>query len=253
MEIEIFGKSIKGRRDTNQDKIFYEERNNAFIMAVADGVGGNYGGETASKIAICQCKKAFYEFVKNPDEYNMKRTLQVISDNARRQISEAVAAKPILKNMGTTLTLVLGMKNYYVIGNIGDSRTYLNSDGWFQQLTNDHSYLNEYAEKFPEQEIDPVMKEQLKHIITRSITTHENRMDIFPSDAPFFQLRDGDRLLLCSDGLLPDKLTDNGEDLQTIIDNNKSAESAVKKLVEFAYEEGSRDNISVIIGSFYKN
>ncbi len=252
MDMEVFGKSIKGRRDTNQDKIFYEEKSGAFIMAVADGVGGNYGGETASKIAISQCKKIFHEFVKNPDEYNMKRSLQAINDNARRAISEAIAGKPILKNMGTTLTVVLGTKNYYVVGNIGDSRTYLNSGSGFQQLTHDHSYLNEYAEKFPEQEIDAVMKKQLKHIITRSITAQENKMDIFPGDRPFFQLQDGDRLLLCSDGLLPDKLNDNGEDLQTIIKNNKSTESAVKKLVEFAYEEGSRDNISVIIGNFYE-
>ncbi len=253
MKIEVFGKSIKGRRESNQDKIFYEQENDSFIMAVADGVGGNYGGETASKIAICQCKKAFHEFVKNPDEYAMKRIIKSICDKASKKISEAITGTPVLKNMGTTLTMVLGTKNYYVVGNIGDSRTYLSSDGRLRQLTIDHSYLNEYAEKFPDQEIDPVIKEQLKHIITRSITAQTNNLDIFPDDRPFFQLHDSDRLLLCSDGLLTDKLADNDNNFQPLMEREESVEDTVKKLVEMAFEEGSRDNISVIIGYFYEN
>ena len=248
MKIEVFGKSIKGRRDSNQDKIYFSSKKDGFMLAVADGVGGNFGGETASKTAICQCKKYFNEFLKDPGEFKLKQVIKDIYMASVREITRTIHDKELLKNMGTTLTIVLGYKNKYVVGNIGDSRTYLIRDFHLNQITQDHSYLKEYQAKFPDEKIDGALKMQLGHIITRSINSKEEVIDIFPKDAMAYKLADRDLLLLCSDGLIIDDLTETRDFPESLIKTEKKVDKLVNRLIELAFEKGSRDNISVVIG-----
>ncbi len=217
-------------------------------MAVADGVGGNYGGEIASKIVIDQCKKIFGQFVENPKTENLRKIIRSIYSQSREIFKESILQKNDLKNMGTTLTMVVGYKNEFVIGNIGDSRTYLIQHFQMKQITKDHSYLEEYKEQFPGVEIQEVMKVRLGHIITRSISNVDETIDIYPKDKQYFSLGEKDVLLLCSDGMIPDQLNSKEEFIAEMFSHSDSIKEFVNKIVKLAFEEGSKDNISVVAG-----
>jgi len=242
--LKIYGKSIQGRRKANQDSIYFDSTNDSFIMVVADGVGGNYGGAEASKIATDCCAGLFRKFSANPKIIDLKSFINQIYDCAQEKIQNYAYSHLKYQNMATTLTLVLGYRDQYVVGNIGDSRTYLIMEKEGKQISRDHSYLEEYKEKYQQQEIDPYFESHLRHIITRSLNAQKETIDIYPKSGEAYQLGKEELLLLCSDGFIPDKiLTEDSP----VFDKEKDQE-LVEKLVELAYEKGSKDNISVIIG-----
>lgn len=243
--MEIYGKSITGRRITNQDSIYFDFEKDVFMLAVADGVGGSLGGDIASNLTTAVCKAQFHELTKNPDVVDLKSVVSQIYSDSHVEILEMSRGDEKLKNMATTLTLVVGYKGNYVIGNIGDSRTYSYKYGNFIQLTKDHSYIQEYCDKFPDLTIDPFVKSQLGHVITRALNNETEKIDILPLTAEYYTMKDDELLLLCSDGLMPDELT---MEIDNIFDNSSSIIEFVDQLVDFAYDKKSRDNISVIVG-----
>jgi len=248
--VELFGKSIKGRRDSNQDKIYFDKNNDCFIMAVADGIGGNFGGEIASKIVITQCKKIFHQVSDHPNVYNIKNLVRQIYDFSQKVFCKVSKRKPVLKNMGTTLTIVIGYKNQFIVGNIGDSKTFLIRNNELEQLSRDHSYLQEYKEKFPDEEILEIVKKQLGSVITKSVTCGEDQIDIFPTKSHFFKLLEGDLILLCSDGLIIDELGLDSDFFSEMKQTGKNSKEIVNILISRAYDLGSKDNISTIIGIY---
>ena len=244
--MEIFGKSITGRRKSNQDSIYFDSVNEAFIMAVADGVGGNLGGDIASQLTTAVCKTEFHKFAENPKKSNLKSLLSTIFNNSHFEILEMSRQNEKLKQMATTLTIVVGYKSDYLVGNIGDSRTYVIKNGVMNQLTKDHSYIQEYKDKFPELPIDPFVKRQLGNVITRSLNAELEEIDIYPKDDSYFKMEEDEFLLLCSDGLKPDEVSENFEKLYA---DSSSLTEFVDQIIDFAFNNGSYDNISAIIGA----
>lgn len=216
-------------RQNNEDSLFPEksgESDGPAVLMVADGMGGHIAGEVASRLAINAAASSDLD----PDD-------RVAAAN--RAIREEVARQPELEGMGTTMTLVeLGPDGVARFGHVGDSRAYLFRDGELRQLTEDHTVAAEYVAlgQISAAEADDHPQ---SHMLTRCLGltrfVNVDRIDL--------DLRRGDRILLCSDGLnsmVPPDAIAKGL-------NDGSADEAAWKLVESANQAGGHDNISIIV------
>ena len=101
--INLVGKSIQGRRDSNQDNIYFKSQHNCFVLAVADGMGGVGGGELASKTVIDTVKRLFERFVKNPDQEKLPSYIKTIVKLSQRRLTKIAVENPTLSELGSTL------------------------------------------------------------------------------------------------------------------------------------------------------
>ncbi len=247
MNVRFAGKSIQGKRDYNQDRIFYRAENGCFMAAVADGMGGYSGGEIASQIVVDICGLKFDGFAAAPSAGAIERMLLDVVDESRKAIRAKSEESAELAGMGTTLTIAAGFAGEYVVGNIGDSRTYLISDSGISQLTRDNSFVQEYRDKYPENEVEESVLRNMSNALTRSLSSTDYEADIYPGGNRRLTLETGTVLLLCSDGLIIDKIGDVGDQLLRLVRGAGSPAKAANALIDWAYVNGSTDNISVIL------
>jgi PPM family protein phosphatase len=247
LNVRFAGKSIQGKRDYNQDRIFYRAENGCFMAAVADGMGGYSGGEIASQIVVDLCERKFDEFASAPNPAAIEGVLLDIVNASREGIRAKAAESAELAGMGTTLTIAAGCSGEYVIGNIGDSRTYLISGSGIEQLTQDNSFVQEYRDKYPAGEVDESVLRNMSNALTRSLSSADYEADIYPGGNRRFTLEKGTVLLLCSDGLIIDKVGDVSGQLLRLVRGAGSPAKAANALIDWAYVNGSTDNISVIL------
>ena len=229
----VFAKSHVGKiRKTNQDAyIALPERN---LLAVADGMGGHLGGDIASLTAI----KVLEEFVKKHDGNPEEILLEALQE-ANKRILAASVNNALLEGMGTTLTAALIADNKLVIGHVGDSRAYLLQEGQFHQLTYDHSFVGELLRKgnisIQEADLHPQ-----KNILVRALGT----METIDVDILVFEIEQGSKLLLTSDGLTNMLSKDEIEEVLL----SEEPEHAVEKLIALALDRGGTDNITAVLG-----
>ncbi len=249
LPISAHGTTFPGRRDVNQDDIlhFYPS-SDAFFLGVADGMGGMAGGQIASQTALKTVESSLrdsFEDAVTPDM--LKEVLSNAFEEAQASIREITEQDPSLEGMGTTLTCVLGCDNRFVAGNLGDSRVYYLSDGEIHQITEDHSYLREFEKEAGNKEIDPKFIEQYGHIINKTLDGTGDEPDFFPLDDPHYTLSEQDGFLLCSDGLIVDKLQDQKQLFKSYMLGTPDLQTAAESLVSLAYYSGSTDNISAVL------
>ena len=247
MNIRFAGKSIQGRREYNQDRILFKSEGDCFIAAVADGMGGYSGGEVASRIVAELCERKFEAFAASPRPDLIEKMLLGIVEESRAAIRIKAHEQTELKDMGTTLTVAAGCAGEYVVGNIGDSRTYLIDASGIVQLTRDNSFVQEYKSKYPDGEVEDSVLRNMSNALTRSLSGGDHEMDIYPGGNRRFTLEKGAVLLLCSDGLIIDKVGDVSAQLLKIVRRAGSPAKAANALIDWAYVNGSSDNISVIL------
>ncbi len=223
-------------RRSNEDSFGLSPELNLYI--VADGMGGHAAGEVASKMAVQLIK----EFFSSPEitEQTAEMKLARAINHANQRIHEAGGKDASLSGMGTTVVTVLARPEQVLIGFVGDSRVYLHHQNKIEQLTQDHSLVNEYVRKgllTPE----AAERHPLKHVISRALGTSP-AVDV---ETLRRNPESGDILLLCSDGL-SNKL--NFEEINSILLQTKDhLEKACSALVEKAKEKGGEDNITVIL------
>ncbi|HKH26334.1 MAG TPA: Stp1/IreP family PP2C-type Ser/Thr phosphatase [Acidimicrobiia bacterium] len=216
-------------RDGNEDD-FIDQVDRLGLVAVADGMGGHRAGEVASATAL----EALRAAVANG------RSLRDAIEGANDAVLEKSESDRELHGMGTTLTAgMLGSDGQLVVGHVGDSRAYLVRDGELTQITNDHSLVEEMVrggELTPEQaEVHP-----RRSIITRALGIDPQvEVDEYPID-----LRLGDRILLCSDGLTTMVRPD---DIAGILNREHDPKRAAQLLVDAANEAGGEDNVTAVI------
>ncbi len=250
LPISAHGTTFPGRRDVNQDDIlhFYPSPN-SFFLAVADGMGGVAGGQIASQTVLQTIqsflREQFADGEVSPDE--LKEVLEGAFDEAQASIREITDQDPSLEGMGTTLTCVLGTDNRFVAGNLGDSRVYYLRDGEVVQITEDHSYLREFEKEAGNENIDPEFVAQYGHIINKTLDGTGDEPDFFPQDRSFYHLEEQEGFLLCSDGLIVDKLQDQKKLFASYMFGTPDLQTAAESLVSLAYYSGSTDNISVVL------
>jgi protein phosphatase len=202
------------------------------LFAVADGMGGAQAGEVASRLAASALEEGSTE-LGGPER------VDALIQEANRRIFDRASTDPSASGMGTTMTVALVEGMSVVIGHVGDSRAYLVRGDSMEQLTEDHSLVNELMKSGKLSEEEAHVHPQ-RSVITRAVGTDPD-VDV---DAFTIEAEDGDVFLLCSDGL-----TDMVEDVDILdlVDRNRGdLERAVRSLVQFANKEGGEDNITAV-------
>ncbi len=231
IEIESAYMTDQGKhRQHNEDACFSDE--NIGLWIVADGMGGHERGDLASQIAI----KFISEEVSKGN--NLKDA--ILASHYEIQKASLELGGDAIKPMGTTVVAALLTGLNYQIAWAGDSRAYL-MDSHLSLLTKDHSYVQRLLDLglINEQEAEDHPN---KNIITQSLgATDTDKLNI---DVINGSLAEGQKLLLCSDGLSNEVLP---ADLEHLLQSNKAPDKAVKELVLAANQAGGRDNISALV------
>jgi serine/threonine protein phosphatase PrpC len=204
------------------------------LYAVADGMGGHAAGEVASQQAI---STLFEEYYASPSSEVIKRMEEAI-EAANAEVHAQASLDRTKAGMGTTLVAAVLQGDDLYVANVGDSRAYLVREQGIEQITKDHSWVNEQVQAgiITAQEA----REHLyRNIITRSLGT---KLDV---DIDFFQrkMQQGDALVLCCDGLSNEVEDD---EIARIVSANSAQESA-QALVDLANQRGGPDNITAIV------
>jgi len=235
-------------RAHNEDSIFVDGE--AGIVILADGMGGYSAGEVASGIAVTVVASGMLpelqsgrELSKVDVQSGLTHGAQLLQQQiaaANKGIYEAAQARPECAGMGTTIVATVFCGNRVSIGHIGDSRCYRLRGEKFEQLTRDHSLLQEQLDS------GALTAEQAKFSLNKNLVTRALGIEaIVPADIAEYRMEANDIYLLCSDGL-----TDMVEPdvIHSIVDEKRSALAvAVADLVDLANQNGGRDNISVVL------
>ena len=255
MQFAFFGTSDTVRhRKHNEDSYLCNPPEKLFL--IADGIGGQAAGETASSLAIRNVEefvvRSRVEDITWPIPYRKEFTLEqnnllAGTTLANRKVRELANQNPLMKGMGTTLVGVVIKGNQLAVLNIGDSRLYRIRAKEIEQITQDHTIAGE-QEKMGLLTKEEASHHPQKHILTSAlgIEAAENlRMDLSLVD-----IEKKDLYLMCSDGL-SDMLSDK-EILAAINSSKKkSLEKMSLSLMQQANRAGGRDNITIILLSFY--
>jgi serine/threonine protein phosphatase PrpC len=219
-------------RELNEDSYIAADP----VFAVADGMGGHEAGEVAS--GMCVRALAAIPQLTTGERSVTAAILQQYLVQADYSIREATGARAGTTLAGAVVVEHLGMP-YWLVVNIGDSRTYRLSQGKFEQISVDHSEVQELVDAG---EITPgqARTHPRRHVVTRALGTGDET----EADYWLLQVRDGDRVLVCSDGLTGE-LTD--EDIYQIVSKVQHPQRAADELIKAALRSGGRDNITVIV------
>ncbi|MCT1904187.1 Stp1/IreP family PP2C-type Ser/Thr phosphatase [Oceanobacillus sojae] len=227
-------------RNHNEDAGgIFENKTSQPIAIIADGMGGHKAGDVASMLAVENMKKRWEEteVVQSPND--IEQWLQSIIRETNEQIFRKSQENKQLEGMGTTLVAAVISGNSLTIAHIGDSRLYIARGEHVEQLTEDHSFVNELVKRGEITEGDAEVH-PYKNYIIRALGT-EARVD---TDIKTLTWDAGDRLLLCSDGL-SDKLSQT--ELAQFITADKGMNEIGQELIDLANERGGEDNISLIL------
>jgi len=237
---EIFcGKTDIGLRRSNNEDAFVTSPELGFCLA-ADGLGGAAAGELASKIFADTALEVFTEATdRSEDEivYRVKKTFYFSNE----KMLEHVAQNPNHKGMGCTAELLAFSGDGFIIGHVGDSRTYRFRKGQLEQLTQDHTLVQEQVEQglIPP---DNIRNHPLGNIVLRAVGQEsELALDLLRG-----KILPGDLFLLTSDGLT-DMIQD--DQIREILSTEVDIHRKVDELIESAKAAGGKDNITVVLVS----
>jgi PPM family protein phosphatase len=233
-KVAYSGVTESGRvRSINQDSFYVGEVENGYLAVVADGMGGHKTGEVASKKAVEIIKEELTHTNNHPPAA-LAKAVQA----ANLDIFDFSSLHPEHQGMGTTLTTVFIDDQVGLVGHVGDSRAYLIRDNHIRQLTSDHSWVAEQVRQGVITQ-DEARRHRLRNVITNALgSNQEVKLDVL-----YFDVKEGDRLLLCSDGismLIP-------EDQMKSIVSHADPEQASQQLISEANRRGSPDNITAVI------
>lgn len=206
------------------------------LYVVADGMGGHESGEVASEIAIETISESYYRINGPSADAALKKAIEQANSEIFRRAQEEDR-----QGMGTTVVAAVRIDRMLYIAHVGDSRMYLIRDGQIKPLTQDHSMVQEQVAAgilTPEE----AEKHPYRNVISRAVGTSP-AVEVEVSQSSPLELRDGDVVLLCSDGLTEHVKPPT---IRQIV-ANRAAESAAAALIQAANNGGGSDNISVIV------
>jgi PPM family protein phosphatase len=242
MMYKFCAKTDTGRaRDNNEDSAVFDDATH--IAVLADGMGGYNAGEIASGMATAFIKSELSRWLSEAGEgaksKEVRRALEICVDNANLSIYNSANSNAHYAGMGTTLVVAIFRDDKLMVGHIGDSRCYRSRGSEFEQITRDHSLLQE--------QIDAglITKEQsanssIKNLVTRALGVEESvllEINEYPAEL-------GDTYLLCSDGL--SDMVDDAS-IAKIMQSDADLAHKADLLIDLANQHGGRDNISVVL------
>lgn len=228
-------------RANNEDSVAFDEE--ALVAVLADGMGGYNAGEIASGMATAFIKSELSRWLieagalAQPKE--IRRAMEICVDNANLAIYNSANANPAFAGMGTTLVLCVVKDGRLLVGHIGDSRCYRVRAHVMEQITKDHSLLQEQIDagliSAEQAAVSPI-----KNLVTRALGVEQAVM----LEVNEFSVEPGDLYLMCSDGL-SDMVSD--EVIARIADEGSGLDHIAGNLVAMANENGGKDNISIVM------
>ncbi|MBC7781485.1 MAG: Stp1/IreP family PP2C-type Ser/Thr phosphatase [Proteobacteria bacterium] len=234
-------------RSHNEDSLAVEPQ--IGLAVLADGMGGYNAGEVASGIAVAlireEVKKALLEDdTLARDEPGVtaraERILREQSTKANASIFQSAQKQPQYAGMGTTLVTALFSDNRVTVAHIGDSRLYRLRGDSFEQITRDHSLLQEQIDS------GMISKEDARHSMNKNLVTRALGVDPeVETEIHTYEVLPGDTYLLCSDGL--SDMIPEAEIHSTIETLKANLQLAADQLVQTANDYGGRDNVSVVL------
>jgi protein phosphatase len=237
LHITSFGKSDIGLKRSNNEDAFAVKSEEG-LLVLADGMGGEAAGEVASQIFIDSALEVFSK----RESRSEQETLEWVQDAfslANERILSHVKRNPEHEGMGCTAELIVFYNESFILGHVGDSRTYLLRQGRLRQLTRDHSLIQNQIDQGL---ITPVeaRRHSLRNVILRAVGVKETLAIDLVRGKSFL----GDLFLLCSDGLT-DLVDDTS--IQKILSIPLKLPQKVERLIELAKSSGGFDNITVIL------
>lgn len=225
-------------RDHNEDALFILPEHNIYV--VADGVGGNAGGEVASRTCVYEITQYVYNN-DLPADADAKAVKEYLKECISR-VNSSILAKSLAgksDGMATTVVICCIRGEYAYIGHVGDSRAYISRGKSFIQITEDHTYVNALIKAGVITEEEALSHEK-RHMITRALGAEET----VKADFKQVQICKDDIILLCTDGLFGEVEDDVIKNI--ITEDGIEMVKASERLVEEANKAGGGDNITVI-------
>ena len=221
------------QREGNEDSGFVSPN----ILAVADGMGGYIGGEIASRTVITKLAE-LSPILSNPelDHESREDLLRSSITTMDSAIAEIGVQRPELVGMGTTLTSISLFNNYVLLLHIGDSRAYRIRGKKIEQISHDHTVVQELVDQ-GRLTLDEIVDHPQRSFLTQAIMGKENLTPVLVA----YPAVKGDKYLVCSDGLTA--VVDEGKIAQAL---QEDLQSAVNTLVDLTYKNGAPDNVTVI-------
>ena len=234
-------------RGHNEDCV--ESRPELGIVVLADGMGGYNAGEVASGMATSSISAGLAEtwtreilkkLDRNAAMALSQSVVQEQASKANAAIYAAAQKDPHCAGMGTTLVVCLFYDNFVTVGHVGDSRLYRLRDDIFEQVTRDHSLLQEQIDS------GLISKEDARSSNNRNLVTRAVGIDPdVETEIHTYDVQEGDIFVLCSDGL--NDMIEDEEIQMTLIALRSNLELTAQQLVQAANDAGGRDNISVML------
>lgn len=247
LTIELQSAVDPGRaRSNNEDSVATDPE--VGLAVLADGMGGYNAGEVASNMATSFIRTELGRWLREASsqasDAEVRRAMDICVDNANRAIFNAANSNPQYAGMGTTLVVAVFRDNRVLLGHVGDSRCYRLREGRLQQMTRDHSLLQEQIDAgliTPEQAAFSANK----NLVTRAVGVEDTVL----LETHQHEVQTGDVFLMCSDGL-SDMLDDEGiaQVVQNMLQGSQRLEDGTRALIDAANDAGGKDNISVILG-----
>jgi len=228
-------------REFNEDNLHWEDLDeHTALYAVADGMGGHDRGEVASQVAVdtlFEVARSGLPDIDDREPHLLRELMRDFMQSANRAVISK--GEEHSSNMGTTLCAALVQKDHAIITNVGDSRVYLMRRGELIRVSQDHSLVG-FLETLGELTPAEARTHPSGNILVRSIgSVPEVEIDVF-----HVKTQDGDRILLCSDGLWGE--VEDHEIAATLIATN-DCQAACVELVDMANEAGGKDNSTLVL------
>ncbi len=235
-------KTDTGRvRTNNEDSIAFDASNRIAILA--DGMGGYNAGEIASAMATSILSAELGQWLQNAKKTTtsaeIRRAIEVAVAHANHAILQEARNNIYYAGMGTTLVVGVFQDSYLVLGHIGDSRCYRLRSGRIEQITKDHSLLQEQMDAGWITPAEAALS-SIKNLVTRALGVEDSAL----LEIHEFDIQPGDLYLMCSDGL-SDMMSEAA--IGRIASLDIDIEQRATKLINAANDMGGRDNVSVLM------
>jgi protein phosphatase len=241
-----FGRFVEiGGSNLPEDSPVVRREEAAFYALVADGMGGRAGGDEASRRAIelaYLLQLARRDWILRPTPEDMPELMRRMDEHLQevdRRLARHAEALPGLEGMRTTLTACAILGDVLVVGHVGDSRAYLFRRGKLHPLTRDQTMARLLADlgEIESREIDG---HHLSHVLTQAVGAGEE----LAVDVRHLPVREGDRVLLASDGLAA---VAGEAEIERLMAAAPEPEEAVERLLELALDRGAPDNVTLLV------
>jgi PPM family protein phosphatase len=241
----VYKTDIGRIRQNNEDSvgIFVNQDGNR-LAVVADGMGGHRAGDVASSMTLTHLKELWEQTSGLQTADQAEAWLKTSILHVNKLLFDHSISHEECEGMGTTIEAIISTELFASVAHVGDSRSYILNDSGFQQLTEDHTLVNELVRT------GQISKEDAEHhprknVILRALGTEQN-VNI---DIKTITFEEGDVLLLCSDGL-SNKVSE--AEMIEILTNGEQLERKADTLISLANEYGGEDNITLAIVEFFE-